>query len=91
MKILSFKVILSAIYSDWVKDEATITESDRPVYEQQIRELYKKVGLDVVDIRLSWTDEPVPVPFPPEPEVDVSELEQYKNKPRMSPVGKEKI
>lgn len=84
MKILSFKVILSSLYSEWVKDEATVTEQDRAVYEDQIRDMYKKVGLTVVDIRLMFGEDCPEQRVPEhEPEVDVNDLPQYKNKPKM--------
>ena len=82
MKILSFKVILSSLYSEWVKDEATVTEQDRAEYEDQIRDMYKKVGLTVVDIRLMFGEDCPEQPAPQTPEPVSDEMPQY-HKPRM--------
>ena len=82
MNIQAFKGVVSSLYSDWVKDEATVTEQDRKVYEDQIRDMYKKVGLTVVDIRLMFGED-CPEQPAPDPPVDLDELDQYKNKPRM--------
>ncbi len=85
MKILSYKLTLKSIFSEWIPDSIEIAEAERPVYEQLIKDKYKALGLNVVDIRLQFRDEPVKPtpPVVPEPDVDLSELEQYKNKPRM--------
>jgi len=76
-------------------------EREIKTYRALIAETLEGLGLQVDCIALGYDNLPpgvqmvpiVPVkptpPVVPEPEVDVSELAQYKNKPRMSPVGKE--
>jgi len=83
MNIQAFKVVVSSLYSEWVKDEAIVTEQDRAVYEDQIRDMYKKVGLTVVDIRLMFSEDCPEQPAPQTPEPVSDEPPQY-HKPKMS-------
>ena len=81
MIVISYKLTLKSLFSEWIPDSIEIQESERDVYVELIRERYKALGLSVADVRLQFR-ESAPVPVAPEPEVKVDELEQY-HKPKM--------